>query len=310
MSDAKGSAEGLSQAKRRRHNPQLTWPIVLILVGSVLLLNQLGILSLSWSHLWSLWPLVLILAGLEILLARSRVGTVGFLALACILTIVGLRLAPAVSVGLDTPDLGRFGYEAKGLESATIRIEVGAGELDVSPLGDSAKLYEAEISYNKLRTEVTANAVRDGDHVQVLLKSRHHGVTPAGAQALDQWRVSLNTGIPIKLGVSSGVSRARVDLERLSLTRLDLSMGVGDVALVLSEEGPYDAYIDGGIGRLDIEIPLGAEARVRVDGGLGKIDVADRLQRRGGYYVTPGYDASSKAIDLDIDGGIGVITIR
>ena len=310
VSDSERKGLAHSQGKLRRHNPQLTWPIVLILVGSVLLLNQLGILSLSWSRLWSLWPLVLILAGLEILLARSRVGTVAFLVLACILTIVGLRVVPSVSVGLGTPDLEHFDYGAKGLESATVRIELGAGELYVSSLGDSAHLYEAEIHYNQLRTEVSSSEMRDGDHVQVILKSRHLGVTPAGVQALDKWRVRLNAGIPMRLGVSSGVNRSTLDLEGLSLTRLDLRMGVGDVALVLSRDGPYDAYVDGGIGRLDIEIPLGTEVRVRVDGGLGKVDVADRLQRHEGYYVTPGYDASSDAIDLDIDGGIGVITIR
>ncbi|HEX5416108.1 MAG TPA: DUF5668 domain-containing protein, partial [Chloroflexota bacterium] len=46
-------------------------PILFIVVGSVLLLNNLGILTWSvWSSLAQLWPVILVLLGIELILGR------------------------------------------------------------------------------------------------------------------------------------------------------------------------------------------------------------------------------------------------
>ena len=48
--------------------PSLVWPIVLVSIGVLFLLNNLGILAEDiWLPLLRLWPLVLILIGIEIL---------------------------------------------------------------------------------------------------------------------------------------------------------------------------------------------------------------------------------------------------
>jgi hypothetical protein len=52
------------------------------------------------------------------------------------------------------------------------------------------------------------------------------------------------------------------------------------------------------------------EARIRVDGGLGAIDVGRRYEHQGKYYVTEGYATAEDKADIEIDGGVGSITIR
>ena len=295
---------------RQHHQWSLTWPILLIVVGSLLLLDQVGILALSWARLWRLWPLVLVLIGLEMVLGRSRAGVLAYFMLASVLIVGVVGLAPSAWSGLKRSGMRYLSYDGRGVDAATVRIEMGVGELEVSPLEDSSMLYEADVSYDKQRTDVGATVTRDGARAEVLLKSTHHGWSPWGGRALDKWRVRLNSGVPIRLDVSSGVNRARLDLGHLALTRLDLRMGVGDVELALSDTGPYHAYIDGGVGRLDIRIPSEIEARIRVDGGLGDVKIGPRFRRAGRYYATAGYDASPEAIDVDIDGGIGVISVH
>ena len=45
----------------------LFWAIILIAIGIIFILNNLGILHFSWYNFWQLWPVILILWGISIL---------------------------------------------------------------------------------------------------------------------------------------------------------------------------------------------------------------------------------------------------
>jgi hypothetical protein len=47
--------------KRRRTRPSLIWPVILITVGILFLLSNLGVLDINFWELWRLWPVLLIL---------------------------------------------------------------------------------------------------------------------------------------------------------------------------------------------------------------------------------------------------------
>jgi hypothetical protein len=79
--------------KERRHF-SIFWPILLITVGIVLFLNNIGTISGdTWEVIWKLWPLLFIVGGIDGLVNRS-----GF-------------AGPMVGIGLGTIFLlGNFGY--------------------------------------------------------------------------------------------------------------------------------------------------------------------------------------------------------
>jgi len=59
---------------RRRHRGGFVWPIVLILVGAIFLLNNLGLIEdVTWNSLWQLWPLIFLAIGLDGLLRRNEI---------------------------------------------------------------------------------------------------------------------------------------------------------------------------------------------------------------------------------------------
>lgn len=54
------------------HNRDFTGGIILIAVGVILLLSNLGIIS-GWRELWrDWWPVVIIVIGLSMLIKRGR----------------------------------------------------------------------------------------------------------------------------------------------------------------------------------------------------------------------------------------------
>ena len=57
------------------------WGILFILIGGLLLLNNLGVLPWwVWADILSLWPLLLIAIGVEKIFTRSRVEFIAYLA--------------------------------------------------------------------------------------------------------------------------------------------------------------------------------------------------------------------------------------
>jgi hypothetical protein len=63
-----------TQRRWRSYPPSLVWPVVLITLGIVLLLKNVGSLNeVTWNTILHLWPLLLVALGLESLLRRQGV---------------------------------------------------------------------------------------------------------------------------------------------------------------------------------------------------------------------------------------------
>jgi hypothetical protein len=292
----------------------LMWPVLLIVVGIVLLLVQVGVISIAWVDLWRLWPVLLILIGLDILLGRAKHGWIAFLALAAVIIVAAVAwvLPRAQSFGTGTADMKteHLAYPVAGAESATVRLEVGAGEVRVETMGDSANLLEADIRYDQRVTTFTASTDTQNGETTVQLHSDTHGTSFGLAGKGEEWDVRLNADVATRLVLNAGVSQATVDLTNATLTGLDVNAGVGDVRVSLPGRGAYSVSVNGGVGSLVLELPEGVEARLRVDGGLGSVDVDSRFQKRGKDYVTAGYDDAEERVEVEIDGGVGSIEVK
>ncbi|HYA96899.1 MAG TPA: LiaF domain-containing protein, partial [Methylomirabilota bacterium] len=95
------------------------------------------------------------------------------------------------------------------------------------------------------------------------------------------------------------------------LTRLEVNMGAGQLDLDLT--GPrkenMTVVIHGGVGQARIRLPKDVGVRADAHGGIGSIDVSG-LRHDGGEYVNDAYGKSPVTIDLNVQGGVGQITLE
>lgn len=74
------------EKKLKQSSATFFWPLLLIILGILFLLNNLELLPWSiWNNLWRFWPLLLVLFGLEILLGKGRLTNM-------VITLIGLIL--------------------------------------------------------------------------------------------------------------------------------------------------------------------------------------------------------------------------
>ena len=288
---------------------RLFGPALLILVGVALLLQQLGVWTISWARLLPWWPLILILLGADILLSRTRAGRWAYLLLVVAAVTLMLLAAPPSRVPREY-EQETVAYPLESWREATVRVQMGVGRLVVSALEGSDDLMRADITHDRSRSSVMSSLDRLGDRAVIELKSTAAALDPTLAAISDVWEVRLSPELPLTLEIEGGVSRSEINLTGLSLARLDLNVGVGDVQVTLAERAPYEAEIHGGVGRLVVTVPADSPARIRVDEGLGSVDVGAGLRREGNSFVTASYHSDQPAIEVNLEGGIGAISLR
>jgi hypothetical protein len=337
------------QHLQHRNGRSLFWPLILIGVGLVWLLSNMGILQpASIGVLFRLWPLILIVIGLDLLFGRRSpaLGTligVGGVALIIVLMLVGPSLGWVQSAEVKE---ATYNEPVGDTASATINLDVSVAETNIKALSDSSDLFQADLRY----VGDVIYDVNGGSEKTISLRQENQNNSSIGFWdwnfwGSDQnlrWDIGLSTDVPIDLEVNSGVSSSTLDLKDIQLTRLHVNSGVGSVNLTVPampdsydvsisggtgstnitvEEGAaINLDITGGVGSVTVDVPNGTAVRLDASTGVGQINVPSDYERTSGdeenfvgdegIWQSPGYDNADRKITITYDGGVGSFTIN
>jgi hypothetical protein len=196
--------------------------------------------------------------------------------------------------------------EAAGVDSAEVRIDMGAGELRLD--GGSAKLLDADFRYagQSAKPVVKYDVAAKRGYLTV----REPPVEGIGSHGRNIWEVHLSDRIPLDVRVHLGAGQGTLKLSGALVRRLDVSVGAGELKLDLT--GPWDkdldAHITGGVGQVTVRLPRAVGVYVKANGGIGGIS-AQGLQQGGSYYFNDAFGKSNVSLRLDVSGGIGQINL-
>jgi predicted membrane protein len=308
-----------------RRPRSLFWPLVLIAVGLVWLLGNLGVISgASIAVLFRLWPLVLIIVGLDLLVGRSSSSLstligVGGVALILVLMLVGPSLGWAGDTEVKTANLSAPVGDAT---AAHINLGLSVGDASVKALSDSTQLITADVRY--IGRQVRLNV--QGDTEKTIGLSQEPGVNlDFGYNFFNpqpqnlRWDIGLTPNIPLDLNITGGVGSGRLDFSGLKLTNLQASTGVGDMEFTLPD-GAYAVNITGGVGKITLVLPAKSGVRIDASTGVGSINMASNLTRTSGdenkavgasgVWQTASYDNADQKISISYHGGVGELNVR
>jgi hypothetical protein len=296
------------------------WPLILIFIGGVFLLQNTGYLPQNfWVNLWRLWPVVLVLIGVELLLAH-RVHWLILLGLAAVVLVAG-----AVGINMEMPGSTDTGVTTTrqtnldGASKAAVTVRFGAGTLNLGPILQPAADQLASMTYQGPQQLVPEPryTVSGGVGQLEYLSSPKGGPGPVpfatGRADATQMDLTLSPQVPItSLTVQTGATNARLDLSGLQVGALDLSIGAATTWLRLPEAaGLTTAHISGGASTLTIEVPQGVAAQIQLRGGLSTVNVDQSRfpQVSDNLYRSPDYDTATNKVDLSIETGVTTIQI-
>jgi hypothetical protein len=199
--------------------------------------------------------------------------------------------------------------DPKDAQSARASLKLGAGELNLA--GGADRLMEGDFSYNVADWKPKISYAVSGGQGKLVVKQGSAEGSHLGADARNEWDISLNDEIPTDLVVQMGAGESDLDLDSITLTGLDLQMGAGKTTVDLTGDytQDFDASIQGGVGEATIMLPSEVGVKAKAEGGLGKIN-AEALKKVGDSYVNDAYGESDVNLSVDVQGGVGQINLK
>ncbi len=281
---------------------------ILIVIGVVFLLNNLGYLSWDvWGTLWRFWPVLLILVGVNFFLAGSRPWVmliVTFVVLAGVFLAVW---AMSGSGALTKQTTVSFSQPLGAVERAEVQIDFGAGKLVVGSLPyGSDRLAAGEVSEGAVR-----DATVSGGVARLRLTAPASGWWVPGAPSAD-WKVRLTRQVPLDLVFKTGANESQIDLTDLLVASFTLESGASRNLVILpANAGMTRASIKAGAADIKVVVPSGVGARIKAEAGVSSVDIDQaRFPRTGDYYVSPNYTAAFNRVELELKAGAASITVR
>lgn len=296
-----------NESPRGQAGPSFFFPLLLIVVGVVLMLNTTGMLPrFAWWRLWVLWPAFLILIGVDILLRR----TPALLRLLAALVVVAVLVGAAYLLVLPGSESARplqAVFERGAVQQGDVRIDLGVGQLTMEPLGDTPNWVEVDLT-GPAQEPIVSRL----DETARLDLSQGNWTGLWGEES--RWVVRVHPRVPTAVKVHVGVGQCTLNLGRLHVTRLEVDTGVAEctVSLPAGESGTVRVTIDGGVGALHVVVPEGVAAQVRLDPGIGGVRVdTQRFPKVGDdLYRSANYETAAYKLDLTVDLGIGAIDVK
>jgi len=259
-----------------RPHRSLFWPILLIGIGLLWLLGNLGtIAAVNFPYLFRLWPLLLIFLGLDFLLGRRShlVGVI--LGVVAVVVLVSLVVV-APSIGLERNvqvKTERFSAPLEDATAASIHLAFSDSAVEVGSLADPLQLIDARVRYiGSISFRVS------GTEKKTVRLSRSEMdfllFNPSYWDPGLNWEINLTPNIPLDLVVDGGSGKTRLDLSRLEITALKAFMASGPSEFTVPVNGrPVQIVVRGESGPMTWVIPESASLEMELDGGSGSIDI-------------------------------------
>jgi hypothetical protein len=245
------------------------WPLLLVLVGIILLLDNF--LLLGDFNPILLWPLLLVLMGSQILLQGD--------------------LTPGQQAQT-------FGITRGSVEAA--RLEVSAGEIDVHmrALQRAGRLIAGQFAAQ------SRPVMRAQDNQAELIM--HRAATPWFSFA--NWEMGLARDLPWQVLATTHLGQVHCDLADIIVQDVMIGTGFGDIRFVCPFESLGSISLRSTLGNIQIITPHGYQVRVFAhDGAFFKVHAdSTRYEKfEAGVYIARDADPEAPLVDVHVVGAFG-----
>ena len=258
----------MNQQATRQSLALWIWPVILIVAGVLLLLQNYLLLDFDVRQLW---PLLLVVLGVQVILSG------------------GLSLSRAGQ---------NFGITRGSVEAGTLRLNSGELDLRVQLLQREGRLIAGQYTARS-RPQLEAEGNRA---VLTMLRSR------TWLLSLADWDLGLARDLPWTLLLSSFLGQIDLDLRGLVVDSAQVSTGIGDLRVIGPDSPAGPIILRSTLGDIYLTVPPEMPAAVTVlAGSLFDVRLLDARWQPAGErrYETPDYADAIEPLEFTIHGTTG-----
>lgn len=252
------------------------WGVALILLGTLFFLQQQGIIRNVFTYIW---PLALILVG-------------GWMVLT-------VYWKPEASTE-------KFDIALQNARSVRYKFSHGAGQFEIKGGAPAGKALVGSSAAG-----MNENTQLDGDRLEVRIEAGASFIPFVGPSD-GVWRFQLTQEVPVTISVETGASQLDMDLTNVLASQIRLQTGASSTNVTLPARGASILDLSAGAASIDIRVPDGVSARVRIKEGLTSmnVDTSRFPQLDSRMYQSPDFDTASNRAEINVEAGLGSITVK
>lgn len=311
MTKTDKAKEQTAKDPRKWNVGSVFWGLLLVLIGSLLLLDNLNIIEANFSNLWQLWPVLIIGIGISMLSLRGWLG--GLVSLVIAIALLGLvtlvvvdnPFYPAVRDS-ETQKVIEV-EEAVDARELDVSIKTGASEVMLSSSGGQSGV---EATQESNRSKLTRSSETRSDIRYVTFSTEASNGSWTG-DIVDRLNFDFTRSLPVTLNVDMGASSLKGDLSQVQLKSLIVKSGASSIDLRLgSSLSSQELNFDAGASSIVLHIPAETGVRVESEGGLTRTQFEDLDQKSDTLYESADFDTAAAQITIRAKLGVSNFEIK
>ncbi len=290
------------------------WGLVLILIGVLFILRNLGLLNFNWYNFLQIWPAAFVLWGISLLPVKDYLK----------ITLIVITLGLSTWVVLDTHNNSGFATNwhwgnnneyfdsqqdfsipyADSLKTAHLELDAAAGDFTIKDSTDSLLAFSKSHGRGKYDYIVTKNG--ENAQIQITNKRHHFGFSDRG----DKINIQLNANPVWDIDLDAGAASVTYDLTSFKVHNISIDGGAASFDIKVGNLYPEtDITIDAGASSFDIAIPESTGCDMEISSVLSDKNFSGFEKIDRGHYRTENYDSAQNKVHINIDAAVSSYTV-
>jgi energy-coupling factor transporter transmembrane protein EcfT len=307
---------------------KLFWGVLLVIIGVLFILKNMGVIWFDWWTILHLWPLILILWGISLIPMKDYVKL--------ILSLVAIALTFLIVSKYDNSDRpfmnwhrnhhnwqfniddsdedSTYNSETQELyqsydstfKTASLNFEAAAGDFTIadSLLTDKLLLFRKKGNIG----DYSMTSSDEGDKRIVNLKIKDTNVKFKNNSNEVEMYLNPEPAWDFKFDV--GAANINFDLSKFKIGNLQLDGGASSMYLKLGSKLPESKVkVNAGAASINIDVPQNAGVEIRTETVLTSHDFEGFKKVSKGHYRTDNFNSSTNKIFIEVDAGVSSLEV-
>lgn len=307
---------------------KLFWGVLLVIIGVLFILKNMGVIWFDWWTILHLWPLILILWGISLIPMKDYVKL--------ILSLVAIALTFLIVSKYDNSDRPFMNWQRN---HHNWQFNIDDSDEDSTYNSETQELYQpydSTIKTASLSFEAAAGDFTIADSLltdKLLLFRKKGNIGDYSMTTTDEPNKRVinlkieNTNVKIKNNSNEvemylnpepawdfkfdvGAANINFDLSKFKIGNLQLDGGASSMYLKLGSKLPESKVkVNAGAASINIDVPQNAGVEIRTETVLTSRDFEGFKKVSKGHYRTDNFNTATNKIFIEVDAGVSSLEV-
>lgn len=309
---------------------KLFWGILLVIIGLLFILKNMGVIFFDWWTIWRMWPLILILWGIALIPVKDYIKL--------ILSLVAIAAGFILVSKYDTSDRPFMHWNKHGhnwsynsdyddndstyysedfqelfqdydstITAATLNFDAAAGDYRIADSLITDKLLLFRKRGNIGDYSMTTNDDAGVRNIDLKINESNVKLENRGNEV----QLYLNQQPAWNFNFDIGAANIDFDLSKYKVNKLDVEGGASSINLKLGDLVPESIVnIEAGAASIDIDVPTTAGVEIKTETVLTSRNFPGFRKISKGHYKTDNFETATSIILIDVNAGVSSLNIN